>query len=118
MANFPNGVRFVLAGFQEEEDPSVLRTEMERGVPIQRVINEQVMCKISGTIQFENAEAIEAFDDWYFDTIKRIDWFDFRHPRTRVTVRARFIGGKRGPLAPVTGGWGIAQRAAELEYMR
>jgi hypothetical protein len=119
MADFPSYAKFVLSAYAEEdEDPSVLRTEMERGIPVERVINKDIMQKISGTILFLNDEDIERFETWFFDEIERIGWFNLRHPRTRQMIRARFIGGKRGQLMPTTGGFGIAQRSIELEYMR
>ena len=118
MAAFPNYVKFELAGFSESEDPSVLRTEMERGVPKERLVNSQVMAQMKGIITFFREEDVEAFDTWYFDTIKRIGWFTIRHPRRRITISARFIAGKRGDLVPVKGGFGIATRNIELEYLR
>lgn len=118
MAAFPNYVRFDLNGYTEGEDPSVLRTEMERGVPKERIINSDVMATIKGTVTFLAKEDIASFDAWYFDTIKRIGWFDFRHPRTRQMLSVRLVGGKRGELQPIKAGFGIATRMIELEYLR
>lgn len=118
MATFPTNLRYDLDGFRESEDPSVLRSEMERGVPKERLINTNVIARMKGTVTFFSKEDIAAFDTWYFDTIKRIGWFDIRHPRTRQIVSARLIGGKRGDLVPITGGFGLAYRELEMEYVR
>ena len=118
MADFPSYARFDLGGFTEGEDPSVLRTETERGVPKERLINTNVMATLKGNVVFLAKEDIAAFDDWYFDTIKRIGWFNMRHPRTREMLNVRLVGGKRGELQPIKAGFGIAQRAIEVEYLR
>lgn len=116
---WPTYAKFVTEGFIENEvDPSVIRTEMERGTPKQRVLNSDVMCKISGTVMFVNREDIEAFDTWFFDEVKRVNWFDMPHPRTGAMKRFRFIGGKRGDLVPSASFFHLSQRAIELEYMR
>lgn len=118
MADFPSNLKFNLGSFKEEEDPSVLRTEMERGPPVERVLNRRVIAKFSGTVTFFSKAEIDAFETWYFDTIERIGWFNIRHPRTRQIIQARFIAGKRGELTPITGGFGLAERNLEMEYMR
>lgn len=119
MATWPLYAKFITDGFTEDDsDPSVLRTEMDRGVPKQRIVNSDVMQKIVGVILFTNREDIDLFDTWYFETIKRIDWFDIPHPRTGKITRMRIVGGKRGPLTPTASFFHVAQRGPiELEYM-
>lgn len=118
MADFPSNLRFDLNSYRESEDPSVLRTEMERGVPKQRTINTDVLCTMKGVVNFLSEQDIADFDTFYFDTIKRVGWFNIRHPRTRQIISARFPGGKRGELVPVVGGFGVAYRELEMEYLR
>lgn len=118
MADFPAHLKLDLSGYGEGEDPSVLRTEMERGVPKERLINSDVMAKLKGTVLFLTKQDIEDFDTWYFDTIKRIGWFNIRHPRTRQILSVRLIAGKRGELTAIKAGFGIASRALEMEYLR
>jgi hypothetical protein len=119
MAQFPANARILLEGYSEGEEPAVERTEMDRGVPKQRLLNTRVMAEIIVTILFESEQAISDFDTFYFDTIKRIDWFDFVHPRTGQTISVRFKKGDRGKLTPVTSGFYIATRVGvTLEYLR
>lgn len=118
MALWPSYARLVLAGASEAIEPSVLRTEMERGIAKQRVINSSVLARISGTVLFQSKTDIASFDTWYLSTIFRIDWFDVTHPRTGAPIVARFPGGEIGDLQPAQGGFAIATRSVVLEYLR
>lgn len=102
----------------EDFDPSVERVEMERGIAKQRIINSDVMVELRGTVVFTKKTDIAAFETWYFNTIGRVGWFDFTHPRTKVTVQARIQGGVLGPLVPIRRGFGCASRQLTLEYLR
>jgi hypothetical protein len=115
---WPSYARFVLTGASESFDPSVERTEMERGIPKERIINSDVMVQITGQVLFESKADVESFETWYFDTIGRIGWFDFRHPRTLQTVQARFVGGRLGELMPHAGAFAVASRVVTIEYLR
>ena len=115
---WPSYARFVADGSSEGFDPSVERTEMERGIAKQRILNTDVMVEISGTVLFQSTADITSFDTWYFDTIGRIGWFDFTHPRTGAVVTARIIGGQLGELVPQAGGFVIASREVKVEYLR
>jgi hypothetical protein len=81
-------------------DPSVVRTEMERGVPKQRLENSQVLIKQAMTLYFANIADVRTFDDWYFSGIERIGWFTLVHPFTGETVTGRFENGALGDLVP------------------
>jgi hypothetical protein len=118
MATFPTDVCFGFEGYSETFDPSVDRTEMERGVPKQRVINSQVLVKINAGLIFKSAAAVVSFDTWYFDTIKRIGWFTMPHPRTGATITARFENGALGALTSMAPAFGVARREVVLEYLR
>lgn len=118
MATLPSYVTILFDGFTEDFDPSVLRTEMERGVPKQRVINSKVLAEINCRILFESKADAASFEAWYFDTIKRIGWFDMEHPRTGVTISARFKGGRLGQLVPLIPDFSWCAREVTLEYMR
>jgi len=117
MPKLPEYAR-LLMGYSEGFDPSVQRTEMERGPAKQSIINTHVMEQPKATLVFNTAADAEAFETWYFDVIKRVGWFDFRHPRTGATIQARFMGGDIGELVPVGPGFRPCQRAVTLEYMR
>ena len=118
MATFPSYVRVLHSGFGEEFEPSVLRTEMERGVPKQRVLNTRVMQELPCTLLFDSSADVDAFETWYFSTIKRIDTFDLTHPRTGATVQARFKGGAIGRLNPRNPQYSRATRDVVFEYLR
>ena len=100
MATLPSYAQILFDGFGEEFDPSVERTEMERGVAKQRLLNTQVMAEIPVSLLFATPADTAAFEDWYFGVLRRIDWFQMPHPRTGATITARFKGGKIGRLAP------------------
>lgn len=115
---WPTYAKFVLSGSSEGFDPSVERTEMERGPAKQRILNSDVTVQITGIVLFVSQTDIASFETWYFDTIGRIGYFDFTHPRTGSTVQARFVGGRLGELIPQTGGYAIATREVTIEYQR
>jgi len=118
MAAFPSVARVIFEGQARSFEPSVLRTEMERGVPKQRVENSQVLMKQSVSLYLSSTADIQAFDDWYFDVIKRIDWFTMVHPYTGQVITARFEGGALGQLVPDDKATGDYRMDAVVEYLR
>jgi hypothetical protein len=118
MAAWPPYIKLLLSGTSETFEPAVERNEMERGVPKQRILNSQVLAELTSTALFQSNADIARFDDWYFDIIQRVGWFDLRHPRTGKTVQARFVGGKLGALTPQSGGFALATREITVEYLR
>lgn len=118
METFPSYAEVRFADYGEEFDPSVERTEMERGVPRQRLLNTHVIQTIEASVQFRSAQAVADFEAWYFDNLKRIGWFNMEHPRTGQIIRARFQGGKIGKLQPLNTQFRFAKRDLVLEYMR
>lgn len=118
MPTWPTYAKILLDGASESFDPSVERTEMERGVPKQRLINTSVLMKLNLTVVFFAKADVAAFEDWYFDGLNRIGWFGMAHPRTGAAITARFENGSIGTLSPTKGGYGIAQRALVVEYLR
>lgn len=115
---FPAQPRLLSASYSEEFDPSVERTEMERGVPKQRLINSQVMCQLKCVVLFDSSEDVAAFEAWYFGQIRRIGWFTVAHPRTGEALSARFEGGRLGALVPVNNNRRRWRRDVTLEYLR
>ncbi|KAB7767630.1 hypothetical protein [Xanthomonas maliensis] len=118
MASFPPYVGVLYDTVRSSFDPSVLRTDMERGVPKQRMLNSQVLVKIAMTLDFATPTDAIRFENWYFDEIHRIDWFEFTHPLTGMKVHARFDGGVLGELRPVEGADRPWQRDVTVEYLR
>lgn len=118
MSEWPPYAKVRLIGLSEEFDPAVERTEMERGVPKQRVINSQVMATITATVLFRTPSDIVAFEDWYFGAVGRVGWFTFTHPRTGQALTARFVGGQIGTLITQAPLGFYSQRQITMEYLR
>jgi hypothetical protein len=118
MAVFPGYAQVLADSVSESFEPSVLRTEMERGVPKERIQNSQVMATLSLTALFMGRDDANAFVNWYLDTIGRIGWFDFPHPRTGQVVRARFVGGAIGQLKSEKGRFERSTCPLTVEYLR
>lgn len=91
---------------------------MERGLSKLRVTSARVVKQVEVTLQFKSAGDTEAFEDWYFNTVRRIGFFDWYDTRTSVVRVVRFKGGALGELVPLTQGFAVAQRTATLEYLR
>jgi hypothetical protein len=105
-------------GQKREFDPSVERTEMERGVPKQRLLNTQVLVKQAMSLYFDSISAAEQFEAWYFNEIRRIDWFTMVHPYTGAPVTVRFEGGAIGELVPDDKFSSDYRRDVVVEYLR
>lgn len=117
MASLPSYVR-VLVDASEGFDPAVERVEMERGPAKEKLRNSRVYMQPQITLWFGHYLDAMAFETWYFETIKRIGWFDFYHPLRRQTVTARFIGGDIGQLQLLGPGGTPCQRQMQIEYIR
>lgn len=117
MASLPS---YVTVHFSRPESfaPEVVKSEMERGLAKQRVGNSRVVKQITVTFQFKSAADTESFETWYFNTIKRIGFFDWLDSRTGVIRAVRFKDGALGELEPLSQGFAVSQRSATLEYLR
>lgn len=118
MASLPSYVAIRFPEYSEGFDPSVERTEMERGPAKQAIKNTHVFKQPKATFMFMSLADAIAFEDWYFNTIKRVGYFDFVHPLTGQPVQARFMGGDIGELVPLSPGFAQSQRTVTLEFMR
>ena len=86
MASLPSYVTVLFDGYGEQFDPSVQRTDMDKGKPKQRVLNTHVMQEVEARLLFKSEADAAAFEAWYFDTIKRVGEFTFTHPRTGAAM--------------------------------
>lgn len=118
MATFPSQHCLLVGGYGESFDPAVERIEMERGPPKEMLRNTRVMAEIKCSILFDSTDDVGAFEDWYFQTIKRIGWFSVTHPRTGATINAKIKGGVLGELVPVNNARRKWRRDITLEYVR
>lgn len=118
MAALPDYVILVIDDAGEEFDAGVVQSEMERGLPKLRIQSTQVLMQITATLVFESRADTLAFDDWYFNTIGRIGFFDWLDPRTQTVRSVRFAGGALGKITPLAAQYAVAKRACTLEYLR
>lgn len=119
MASFPNYVKYMPMDTGEKINAIVIRSEMEKSVPKQRRSQHSPMVEISINMYFDNKEQYQRFEDWFFDDVNAgVSFFDFKHPRTGLTVQARFIGGELGDLQRLGTQRGTFAMGAKLEYLR
>ena len=118
MTQLPANTKVLMAGMVDSWEPAVERTEMERSVPKQRLVNSQVLAKLKVGLYFKDSTAADEFDDWYFSTITRIGWFEIRHPRNGKLLTVRFEGGSVGELMLIDESAFDSTRQVVLEYLR
>lgn len=118
MASLPSYVAVRFPDYGETPQPSVERTEMERGVPKQRRTNSQTLVQVQATFLFMSSAAASDFEAWYYNTIGIVGWFTMPHPRTGQTINARFVGGNIGTLSPLSPTFSQSYRTVTLEYLR
>ena len=118
MAALPGYVKLLRDDAGEGFDPGVVASEMEKGLAKLRVNQSKVVVQVAATLFFRSREGSLEFEDWYFNTIRRIGWFDWRDPRTRQMRSVRFKGGDIGQLKPLASRYGKSQRSVTLEYQR
>lgn len=116
MAQLPDYVKIVLAGYSDEPEPDIIESRMARGVSKTRIGNTKISTKIGATLLFTRREDSVAFVQWWRNTIKRAGWFDVRDPHTRAVKSMRFVGGSIGSAVPVAGNFSLVQRQVTLEY--
>lgn len=118
MPTFPDYACIQHGSYAETIQPSVERTEMERGPPKQMRLNTRVMVQIQASLLFDNKADAALFEDWYFNEIGMIGWFDMEHPRTGAPISARFVGGDIGSLSPLGPSFSPCSRQVTIEYLR
>lgn len=118
MAQLPDYVTMLLDDAGEEFDPGVVKSEMERGLPKQRVGASRVVVHVSASLLFDSAEDAGKFEAWYFDDIRRIGFFTWIDPRTGGVRTGRFKDGSIGKLVPTVAGYAQSKRDVTLEYLR
>lgn len=118
MAALPEYVTVALEGHSEQFDPGVVVSEMERGLAKMRVGQLRAVVTQQAQLIFKTAADSVAFEDWYFNTIRRIGFFTVQDPRINATRTVRFKGGDIGALEPLSGAYAVSRRAVTLEYLR
>ncbi|WP_370681020.1 hypothetical protein [Comamonas sp. GB3 AK4-5] len=118
MEKLPSYVRMLKDDAGEQFDPGVVVSEMDKGLAKMRVGQSRVVVQVTATLFFRTRVDSQAFEDWYFNEIRRIGWFDWRDSRTGQARSVRFKGGDIGKLLPLASQYGKAQRSVTLEYLR
>ena len=116
MAKWPTYAKFIASGYQVEDEVPVERTQMENGVARERLLDEESKWTITGTIFLHNKKQLLDFENWRKNEIKKIGWFDIRHPINGGTIRARFVAGKVGAIIGTDSSFQSTTRQAVLEY--
>lgn len=118
-AALPDYARIMFDGHAMEFDPGVIKSEMDKGLPKMRVSQSRVIVHLKAYLLFKTAQASIDFEDWYFDTIKRIGWFTIPDPRIEgQTLTVRFKDADIGTLEPMTGAYAVSRRSVTFEYLR
>lgn len=117
MADFPTTAIMLIDGYMEKFDPSVLRTDMDRGMAKQRKKNTFVVKEIPLTLYFKTLADSDAFEDWYNNEIGRVAFFNWTHPVRGTTHQARFKSGDIGSLMPSSAAFRTFTRVVTLEYL-
>ena len=118
MAALPSYARVLLEGAGEEFDPGVAKSEMEKGLAKMRVVQSRVVVDVPITLFFRTQADTISFETWYFDTIKRIGFFDWRDPRGGQVRSVCFKDADIGKLVPLSRGYEVAKRDVTLQYLR
>lgn len=95
MATWPSYAKILLAGYSEESDYGVIRTEMDGGLAKQRARWTKAIVTREAQIKVDSASQKASFSDWMrVDLNGGAGWFDFRDPLDGVTKQARIVSGK------------------------
>lgn len=112
MATFPTYARILLAGFKEDADYGVLRTEMDGGIAKQRPRWTTPIVTRDINIHVDTVADKAAFDQWMrVDLNGGAGWFDWTDPLDMVAKQARFVSGKISWSSPGK----VWRAAAQLE---
>jgi hypothetical protein len=94
MATFPEYACVLLEGYQEKANYSVLRTEMDSGIPKQRPRRSLPMVVRDVKVKVANKTEKASFDAWIKDDIfGGTAWFDYTDPIDNVVKQARIVSG-------------------------
>lgn len=95
MATWPTYAKLIVAGYGEEADYGVLRTDMDNGIAKQRARFSTPIVTRDATIMVTGLENKKALDAWIgTDLAGGAAWFAWLEPLTGSAVQARLVGGK------------------------
>ncbi|WP_368640492.1 hypothetical protein ABRZ04_04555 [Castellaniella ginsengisoli] len=109
MATWPTYAKLIVAGYGEEADYGVLRTEMDNGIAKQRSRFSTPIVTRDATVIAKSLADKQALDAWIAsDLAGGAAWFAWIEPLTKNAVQARLVGGKlkwgepQGPIWQAT----------------
>jgi len=95
MATWPTYARLIVAGYGEEADYGVLRTEMDNGIAKQRARFSMPIVTRDATVIVMSLTDKQALDAWIAaDLAGGAAWFAWAEPLTGNSVQARLVSGK------------------------
>ena len=95
MAAFPAYACVLLEGYQEKASYSVLRTEMDNGIPKQRPRRSLPMVTRDVRVRLANKTTKAQFDTWVRNDLDGgTSWFSYTDPLDSVTKQARIVSGE------------------------
>lgn len=95
MATLPAYCKILSAGYAEQPESTVLRTEMESGPPKQARVRSKGMVNRPVKISILALADYNSFVVWVRDTLAGgSGWFDYTDPVSAGTKTARLVGGK------------------------
>lgn len=95
MATFPLYAKLLRAGYSEEPDYGVLRTEMDGGIAKQYARRSMPIVAREAQIKVSNKADKLAFDEWAKTDLKGgAGWFTWTDPISGQSKQARIVGGK------------------------
>ena len=91
---FPSYAKLQLAGFSQQRESALMRTEMESGPPRQAKVRSRIMVTRNARIYLATLADFQAFETWYAsDCNLGASWFNFTDPVNGNVIQARFVGG-------------------------
>lgn len=105
---FPSYAKLQLAGYSQQRESALMRTEMESGPPRQAKVRSRVMLTRTVKIYLASKADFQAFETWFAsDCNLGSSWFNFTDPVSGATVQARFVGGgyQSQPIGAALNGW-------------
>lgn len=112
---FPSYAKIMFAGYSQQRESALLRTEMESGPPRQSKVRSRVMITRSVKIYLQSLADFQSFETWYSTDINEgASWFNFNDPVTGSVKSARFSGGGY-TATPLVGGMSAWEISAKIE---
>jgi len=101
---FPTYAKIQFAGYSQQRESAIMRTEMESGPPRQTKVRSKVMLTRNVKLYFATLADFQSFEAWYAAELSLgALWFNFPDPVSGTTVSGRFVGGGYS-ATPLVGG--------------